>query len=167
LEKAIQKGFHKKLLTLKGEVVGSIEYAPPEASGYPITGHKVIVMNCIWILRKAKGHNLGRLLLEDMIQSEKQASGFATIALEHHWSPWFTKDQVEKLGFKPIDSVRVAHRTKHKEKIFKIHLMWMPTTKSASRPSWDKQRLLEGETFCMAHPLYRPQEWKGTLLKLT
>jgi hypothetical protein len=44
-------------------------------------------MNCIWVLRKAKGHNLGKRLLQDMIKNEKDAAGFATIALEDHWSP--------------------------------------------------------------------------------
>jgi len=36
LKKAIPKGFHKKLFIFNGEVVGQIEYAPAEVSGYPI-----------------------------------------------------------------------------------------------------------------------------------
>ena len=105
LQEAIPKGFRKKLLIFNGEVVGTIEYAPAEASGYPIKGNNVIVMNCIWVLRKAKGHNFGNLLIRDMIKSEKEAAGFATIALENHWSPWFMKWQMEKLGFKAMDSM--------------------------------------------------------------
>ena len=54
-------------------------------------GDNVIVMNYLWILRKAKGHALGKHLLKDMIDSEGDADGFATIALENHWSPWFVK----------------------------------------------------------------------------
>ena len=100
-EKAIPKGFRKKLLIFNGNVVGQIEYAPAEVSYYPIMGDNIIVMNCIWVLRKAKGHNLGKRLLQDIIKSEKDAVGFATIALENHWSPWFKKWQMEKLGFKP------------------------------------------------------------------
>ncbi|NWF87653.1 hypothetical protein HXY32_07610, partial [Candidatus Bathyarchaeota archaeon] len=92
LEYAVPRGLHKKLLILNGKVVGQIEYAPAEASGYPITGDNVIVMNCIWVLRKAKGHNFGRQLLIDMMRSEKKAFGFATIALEGHWSGWLTKE---------------------------------------------------------------------------
>jgi ribosomal protein S18 acetylase RimI-like enzyme len=91
LEVAIPKGFHKKLLIFGGKVVGQIEYAPAEVSGYPIIDDNIIVMNCIWVLRKAKGHNLGKQLLTDMIKSEKNAYGFATIALENHWSPWLKK----------------------------------------------------------------------------
>lgn len=35
LMKAIPKGFHKKLLVFGEEIVGQIEYAPAEVSGYP------------------------------------------------------------------------------------------------------------------------------------
>lgn len=165
LEKAVPKGFRKKLLISDGGIVGQIEYAPAEVSYYPITGNNIIVMNCIWVLRKAKGHNLGRRLLQDMTKSESDAAGFATIALEDHWSPWFKKWQMEKLGFKPIDSIKVVHKTKHKGQVFSIYLMWMPTTENAKPPKWKKQKFLEGITFCTAHPLYHPQTWKGNMFE--
>jgi hypothetical protein len=164
LQKAIPRGFHKKLLILNGGVVGTIEYAPADVSGYPITGNGVIVMNCVWVLRKARGHNFGKLV-KDMVKSERDAAGFATISLEIPWSPWFRKCQIEKLGFKPVDSIRVAHRTEHKGQVFNIYLMWMPVTETAKLPGWDRRRLLEGETFCLAHPLYRPQVWKGNIFE--
>lgn len=157
LEYAIPRGLHKKFLILNGKAVGQIEYARAEASGYPITGDNVIVMNCVWVLRKAKGHNFGKMLIEDMVKSEGDATGFATIALENHWSPWFQKWQLEKLGFKPLDKMEVSHKTKHKEQIFSIYLIWMPIKKNAKPPKLDKEKMLNGEVFCMAHPLYRPQ----------
>jgi hypothetical protein len=160
LEAAIPKGFHKKLLILNEEIVGQIEYAPTETSGYPIMGDNIIVMNCIWVLRKAKGRNLGKQLLADMMKSEKKAVGFATIALENHWSPWLRKEQMEKLGFRSLDSVKVMHKTKHRGQCFKIHLMWLSTTKNANPPTWDKSKLLEGVDFCLAHPLYHPEKTK-------
>lgn len=166
LQEAIPKGFHKKLLIFNGKVVGTIEYAPAEVSGYPIKGDRVIVMNCIWVLRRAKGHDFGRLLLRDMMKSEEKAFGFATIALKNHWSHWFEKWQMEKLGFKAIDSIQAKHKTKHPEQVFTIHLMWMPLEENAEPPIMDWQKLLEGETFCMAHPLYHPQTWKGSILEL-
>jgi N-acetylglutamate synthase-like GNAT family acetyltransferase len=162
LEKAIPRGFHKKLLVFEGNVVGTIEYSPSEVSYYPIIGDNITVMNCIWVLRKAKGHNFGKMLVKDMIESKGESSGFATIALTGHWSPWFRKWQMEKLGFKPLESVSVTHETKHEENAFNIHLMWMPTTKNVQHPSWDRQKLLEGTTACTAHPLYHPQSYKPT-----
>jgi len=167
LEAAILKGFHKKLLIFNGEVVGQIEYAPAEASGYPIMGDDVIAMNCIWVLRKAKGHDLGKQLLMDMMESERNAVGFATISLENHWSPWLKKGQMEKLGFKPLSSIKVMHKTKHKGQCFKIYLMWLPATENANPPTWNEAELLEGVDFCLAHPLYHPEKpkLKGILEK--
>jgi len=165
LDTALTKGFHKNLLIVNGEVVGSIEYAPAEASGYPITGKGTVVMNCVWILRKMKGHSFGRLLVDRMVKTETAAVGFATIALENHWSPWFRKSQMEKLGFKALDSIAVSHRAKRPDQVFRVFLMWMPRTTNAQPPMWNKQKLLEGETFCLAHPLYRPHWWKGKILE--
>jgi len=73
LREAIPEGFHKKLLVSNGNVVGQIEYGPPKASYYPISGQDLVVMNCIWVLRKAKEHNLGKLLVKDMVNSENHA----------------------------------------------------------------------------------------------
>jgi len=157
LEAAIRKGFHKKLLISNGDVVGQIEYAPAEASGYPIFGDNVVVVNCIWVLRRVKGHNFGKRLLTVMMESEKNAVGFATIALENHWSGWLRKEHMEMLGFKSIDSIEVKHKTKHTDQCFKIHLMWLPTSEGANLPTWNKSKLLEGVDFCLAHPLYHPQ----------
>jgi len=161
----IPKGFRKKLLTFNGKVVGQIEYAPAEVSYYPIAGDDIIVMNCIWVLRKAKGHSFGKRLLKDMIESERDAAGFATIALENHWSPWFRKWQMEKLGFRPLDSIKVSHRAKHKGQVFSIHLMWMPRLENVKPPKWESKKFLEGITFCTAHPLYHPQTWKGSIFE--
>ena len=161
LHKAIPRGFHKKLLVWNEQVVGQIEYSPATVSYYPIMGKNIVVLNCIWVLRKAEGHHFGRQLLEDMIKSEKDASGFATLALENHWTPWFRKEQMEKLGFKPLNSITVTHKAKHKERVFRIHLMWMPINKKAKPPTWNPQKLLEGITSCIAHPLYHPRTYES------
>ncbi|HXX87170.1 MAG TPA: hypothetical protein VEH86_01830 [Candidatus Acidoferrum sp.] len=155
----------KLLVSTDEDLIGQIEYAPARVSGYPITGDNIVVMMCIWVLRRAKGHDFGEQLVRSMIKGEKDAAGFATIALENHWSPWFKKWQMERLGFKPLDSIRVMQKTKHKDQVFTIYLMWMPRTAEAKPPKWDKQKLLQGVTFCMAHPLYRPQKVEGTMFE--
>ena len=160
LKAAVPKGLHKKVLLFNGEAVGQIEYAPPKGAGYLIKCTGIVVMNCIWVLRKAKGHRFGTRLLKEMMESEQDAAGFATIGLEDHWSPWFRKYQLEKLGFRSIDSIRVSHKTKHVGEPFTLHLMWLPRRTDAELPTWDKNRLLEGEYFCMAHPLYHPQNYE-------
>jgi hypothetical protein len=100
-----------------------------------------------------------------LIKSEKDAASFATIALEDHFSPWFRKWQMEKLGLKPLESLRVVHKTKHREQIFGICLMWMQIARHAKPPRWDPMKFLEGITVCTAHPLYRPQKWKGNVFE--
>lgn len=131
---AIPLGFHKKILIYNGDVVGQIEYAPAETSGYPILGRDIIVMNRIWVLRRAKGRSFGKLLVENMVESEVDARGFATIGLENHWSPWMKKWQMEMLGFKSIKFIEVRHKFKHPDKCFKIHLMWLPRMRGIEQP---------------------------------
>ena len=156
LKFSIQRGLRKRILFFKGVAVGQIEHAPAEASGYPIFGKKIIVVNCLWVLRKAKGNRFGRLLINEMINDNKVANGFSTIGLENHWSPWLKKKHMELLGFKSIDSLSVSHKKKHVGECFTIHLMWLPK-KNNSLPKWDKSKLLKGLDFCMAHPLYHPE----------
>jgi len=89
--------------------VGQIEYCPAEVAPYPIScKEKCVIMSCIWVLRKAKGHGFGKTLMNEMFREHKDAVGFATIGFEGHWSPWFKRWQMEKLGFKPIDSVELG-----------------------------------------------------------
>lgn len=155
LESAILKGFRKKVLFYKGEHVGMIEYAPAEASGLPIIGKHVIVMNCIWIHRKAAGNRFGKLLVTHMMKDNKRAVGFATIGCENGPHPVYVrKDDMERLGFESVKSIKVKHKGKRKGRCFTIHLMWMPAIRNAKLSTWDESRLLEGLFFCEHHPLY-------------
>lgn len=155
LESAIPQGFHMKIMFYKGDHIGMIEYAPAKASGLPIVGYNVIVMNCIWVHKKAQGHNFGKKLLREMIESEKQVVGFATLALEDYWMRWMSKNEMERLGFTSIESIKVRHKTHHNEKCFRMHLMWLPTTENAGSPTWNELKFLEGVSFCPHHPIYR------------
>lgn len=154
LRHAISKGFHKKILIFEGKQVGTIEYAPLEGAGLPIIGDNIIVMNCVWVQKKAQGHNFGKRLLEDMIESEKDASGFATIALENYWGPFFKKSEMEHLGFESLKAVRVRHKTKNRERCFKLHLMWLPSTEGSKPPTWNestsRRRILLSRAFTVS-----------------
>ncbi|NHJ38582.1 MAG: hypothetical protein FK731_01020 [Asgard group archaeon] len=160
LIEAIPAGFKKKMLIFNKDRIGQIEYSPPDFSYYPIQGENIIVLNCIWVLSRAKGHKFGKLMFEDMLKNCPNISGVATIALEGHWSPWFIRKQIENFGFKSIDSFKVSHKRKPKEKEFSIHLMWLPIKKNVPKPTWIKEKLLEGIPQCMFHPLYNPESYK-------
>ncbi len=115
-------------------------------------------MNCIWVLRRAKGHNFGSLLLDNTIKSIRgKADALVTIALEDYPSNWCKKSQMEKLGFRPIDSVDLRISAKYKGKKFKAYLMWIPIKKYSKIPFWNTKELLKGVTFCSRHPLYNPE----------
>ena len=159
LERAIPGGLRKEILLLNGDAVGQIEYAPAEASGYPIRGRDIWVMNCIWVLRRAGGRRLGKLLMERMLRGIGEAGGVATIALEGHHSPWMKLWQMEYLGFKSIDHRRLRHRVKRRDICFTLHLMWMPLRPGAKPPEMDWAETLRGVDFCLAHPLYRAESW--------
>jgi len=160
LKNAIPNGFQKKMLMHDGEIVGTIEYAPPVFSFYPIHGENIVVMNCVWVLSKAKGHGFGEKLVKSMITGCSGIDGFATIALEKHWTPWFRRWQIEKLGFKPIDSMNVRHKVKRTSMLFTVYLMWLPTNEDSKLPKWDKSKMTEGLKFCRGHPLYNADSWK-------
>jgi GNAT superfamily N-acetyltransferase len=153
LKDAVPKGFHFKVLFEDGDYVAMIEYAPAEVSGYPITGKGVIVMNCLWVLRPFRGQGYARVLVHEMINGEKNASGFATIGLEKHWKVWLKKEQMEGLGFKSVRSIELEHKIRHQGQRFKVHLMWMPAKDGAAPPTWDEKKLLEGYYVCGSHPL--------------
>lgn len=159
LETAIPRSFRNKILFFNGVTVGQIEHAPAEASGYPIFGENLVVLNCIWVLRKAKSHRFGEYLLNEMFKDCKDADGFATIGLKNYWSPWLKKEHMELFEFRSIDFIKVPHKTKHVGECFKIHLMWR-SNKSNDPPDWYKSKLLQGVDFCMAHPLYHPERLK-------
>ena len=111
-------------------------------------------MNYIWVHRKARGLNLSKRLMKEMMETEKQVVSFATLALEDYWMIWMRKGEMEKLGFMSIESTRLKHKTYHIEKSFKTHLMWLSVTKNERRPTWDKSKLLVGVSFCPYHPIY-------------
>ena len=157
LEWGIPRGLRKEVLFVDDEAVGMIEYAPAGASAYPISGNGVWVVNCIWVLRRAKGHRYGKSLINRMMDSVEDASGLAMIALEGHHSPWLRLWQMEYLGFRTIDSRTMRHMVKRPDICFRTHLMWMPLVEGAAPPRMDWEEMLKGVDFCIAHPLYRAE----------
>ena len=144
-----------KVLFWKGDHVGMIEYAPAEASGLPIIGRNIVVMNCIWVQTKANGYNFGKRLIKEMILKENQATGFATIGLENYYNRWMQKIHMEILGFQSIKSIKLTHNKHLSRKCFTLHLMWMPVKENTVPPEWNKSKILKGVTCCRHHPLYR------------
>jgi hypothetical protein len=70
------------------------------------------------------------------------------------------KDQMERLGFSVIDSLKVRHKAEHRDQCFTVFLMWLLKARNVPPPTWNTEKLLEGVTFCMGHPLHKPQSMK-------
>jgi len=157
LKNAAGRGLRKEVLLVGGDAVGMIEYAPAPVSAYPISGKGISVMNCIWVLRRAKGHGFGKLLMRRMLDSVPNSTVIATIALVGHPSPWLKLPQIEYLGFRSIDSRRMRHKVKRPEICFETHLMWMPLVEGSDPPEMDWDTMMRGVDFCIAHPLYRAE----------
>ena len=103
-------------------------------------------MNCVSVLRRAKMRDLGRLLVEHMVEGERKMAGFATIALENRWSSWSKKDQIERLGFKSVSSIALAHKTKHKDHVSgSSH--WDASSRESQRKELEQIRTLRGPNF--------------------
>ena len=157
LAEATGKGLRKHVLFMDEEAVGMIEFAPPDASPYPIEGEGVVVISCVWVLRRAEGRGFGKMLLEGMLEDARDAAGFACIALDGHPSPWLRLSHMERLGFTSIDSRRMRHRVKKPEQCFEVHLMWMPVSGDAPEPEMRWPEMLKGVDYCIGHPLYRAE----------
>jgi len=68
LERAIPRGLRKKIIFYDEVAVGQIEYCPVEVAPYPIScKEKCVIMSCIWVLRKAKGHGFGKMQLASLL----------------------------------------------------------------------------------------------------
>jgi len=159
LAEALDRGFRKHVLFVDGEDIGVIEYAPPEASPYPVDGEDIIVMSCIWVKSRMRGRGFGRMLLDTMLEDSRGAAGFASIALVDHPSPWLRLNHIERLGFTSIDSRRMKHKVKKPENCFEVHLVWMPVSVDAPEPEMDWREMLKGVDYCIGHPLYRAESW--------
>lgn len=157
LAEAVGRGLRKHVLFMDGDPVGMIEYAPAEASPYPIDGEGVVVMSCIWVLKRAAGRGFGKTLLKVMLEEARDAAGFASIALDGHPSPWFRLSQMECLGFTSIDSRRMRHRVKKPDQCFEVHLIWMPLNGEAHEPEMRWREMLKGVDYCIGHPLYHAE----------
>jgi hypothetical protein len=144
VEEAAPRGLRKMVVLSGGDAVGQIEYAPAAASAYPVIDADVWVMNCVWVLSRAKGHGLGKELVRGMLDAIGEASGVATIGLSGHWSPWLRRGHMEHLGFTSAETRLMRHRVKRPETSFEVHLMWMPIEIGAHHPRMDWDRLSMG-----------------------
>jgi uncharacterized protein YciI len=163
------RGLRKLLLVMENEVAGQIEFAPPEASGLPVSGQSVTVIHCLWVQGAFTGLEGGRRLLA-ACAAQAGTDSLATIAYNASL-PWLPRSFFQTHGFVTLDQVETGRF--YGDLPIVAYLLYKPLRPGASPPTWDREKLLEGVDFCPAYPwlfgkrLYWGESyaWKGVVVK--
>ena len=109
MKEHFKEGLHVKLLLVNEgakrgfRARGFIEYIPSEYSWRGINAEKHMVIHCVWIIGKNKGHGYGTKLLQQCLNDAKGMNGVAVMVSEKTWLP--KKDLFIKNGFEKVDSM--------------------------------------------------------------
>jgi GNAT superfamily N-acetyltransferase len=82
---------------------GFIEYIPSEYSWRGIKADGFMVIHCVWVVGKSKGHGYGTKLLQECLDDAKGMNGVVVMTSEKTWLP--KKDLFIKNGFEKVDSM--------------------------------------------------------------
>jgi GNAT superfamily N-acetyltransferase len=105
----LQGRLHLKLLLINEGVKrgfrarGFIEYIPSECAWRGIKADGYMVIHCIWVVGKNKGHGYGTKLLQECLKDARGMNGVVVMTSEKTWLP--QKDLFVKNGFKKVDSM--------------------------------------------------------------
>jgi GNAT superfamily N-acetyltransferase len=81
---------------------GFIEYIPGEHTWRGIDAKEYMVIHCIWVVGRNKGHGYGTKLLEQCESDAKGMNGVAVVTSDKHWLP--RKELFLKHGFEIVDT---------------------------------------------------------------
>jgi ribosomal protein S18 acetylase RimI-like enzyme len=108
-KKQYPKGLRYKLLRVyEGEKRGLssrgfIEYAPSEICWRGIDACGWMVIHCIWVVGRNKGHGFGSRLLEACIEDANDMNGVAVVTSSRNWLP--RPKLFLKHGFEKVDEI--------------------------------------------------------------
>jgi uncharacterized protein YciI len=143
------RGLGRLLLMYEDQLAGQIEFAPPGGSGLPIDGPEgLIVINCLWVVDAFTGLEGGRRLLATCAEKSGAVS-LATVGY-NATLPLLPRTFFERQGFSVIDEVETGRFFGNTPVV--AHLLWRPLTDGLHPPTWDRDRLLEGVSFCPGYP---------------
>jgi len=107
IKKRFKEGLRLKLLLVKERhgftSRGFIEYIPSEYAWRGINAKGYMVIHCIWVVGRNKGHGYGTKLLQQCLKDAKGMNGVAVMTSEKTWLP--KKDLFVKNGFEKADSM--------------------------------------------------------------
>jgi ribosomal protein S18 acetylase RimI-like enzyme len=82
---------------------GFIENIPGEYTWRGIDAKGYMVIHCVWVVGRNRGHGYGTTLLEQCEKDAKGMSGVAVVTSDMHWLPG--KELFLKHGFEIVDTV--------------------------------------------------------------
>jgi ribosomal protein S18 acetylase RimI-like enzyme len=82
---------------------GFIEYIPSEYAWRGIKADGYMVIHCIWVVGKSKGHGYGTRLLRECLDDARGMNGVVAMTSDKTWLP--KKDLFIKNGFEKVDSM--------------------------------------------------------------
>jgi len=109
IKKRFKEGLHLKLLLINEgakrgfRARGFIEYIPSEYAWRGITAKGYMIIHCIWVIGKNKGHGYGTKLLQECLNDSRGMNGVAVMTSQKTWLP--KKDLFVKNGFEKVDSM--------------------------------------------------------------
>jgi len=104
----LKEGLHLKLLLVNEgakrgfRARGFIEYIPSEYAWRGIKADGYMVIHCIWVIGKNKGHGYGTKLLQECLDDARGMNGVVVTTSDKTWLP--KKDLFVKNGFEKVDS---------------------------------------------------------------
>ena len=112
LERLLPYGVGGKLANFDGHLVGMLEYSPIEYAPFPVTGERLLHINCIWVLPGYQRMNIGESLMRSFA-NEAMARGSAGASVLADEGPFFMP-----ATFFAHEGFRTIERRGHQE------LMW-------------------------------------------
>jgi hypothetical protein len=106
------------------------------------------VIHCLWIEDAYSGLDGGQLLLAACAE-RSGARSLATIGFSSAL-PWLARSYFEQQGFTAIDQCATGRF--YGSTPIVAYLLWRPLVEGAQPPSWDRERLALGVSFCPGYP---------------
>jgi ribosomal protein S18 acetylase RimI-like enzyme len=97
------EGLHIKMLDLKQNGRGFIEYIPGEYAWRAVNAEGFMFIHCLWVVGQSKGKGYAKLLLDECIKDAKKQkmNGVAMLTSEGNWL--VSKQIFERAGFVAVD----------------------------------------------------------------
>lgn len=105
LSNRFDEGLKIKMLDLKQNGRGFIEYIPGEYAWRAVNAEGYMFIHCLWIVGQSKGKGYAKLLLNECINDAKKQkmNGVAMLTSEGNWL--ISKRIFEQAGFTTVDSI--------------------------------------------------------------